>query len=68
MKIEKYIEQLQDLAEKYPNAKVVYSTDDEGNGFGLVHHDPCAGNFRDGEFTNGELSEESVEINAICIN
>lgn len=68
MTLKTYIKKLQELEEKHPNAKVIYSIDDEGNGFSSIHHDPCAGNFRDGEFTNGELSEEGLKINAICIN
>ena len=68
MTLKTYIKKLQELEEKHPNAKVIYSIDDEGNGFGLVHHEPCAGHFKDGEFSDVKDNYLDGEINAVCIN
>ena len=82
MKFKEYIENLKKFAEENPETlelDVIYSKDDEGNGFNLVHvNQPTTGIF-DGEY-NGEFLSceedfeemradgEEVKINAICIN
>lgn len=63
MTIKEYIKDLEVLAKKYPEAKVIYSKDDEGNGFNYVHFAPAPGNFNDGEF-----DDDSRSVNAICLN
>jgi len=69
MKLKKYIIKLQKLAEKHPEAEVVYSKDDEGNGYQPVHFDPSAGRFEDGEWEPDDNTEEFTEkINAVCLN
>jgi hypothetical protein len=64
MKLTEYIEQLQELAQKHPNATVIYSKDDEGNGYSPVHYSPSAGEFKGREFNN----DASKKVNAVCIN
>lgn len=50
------------LAAKHPEALVVHSKDDEGNGFSEVVYDPTAGTYKDGEFG------KSKKVNAVCVN
>lgn len=67
MKFKQYVENLNKLLKDRPETSefhVVSSTDDEGNGFNLVHYEPQVGNY-DGE--EKEFTEEK-EINAVCIN
>ena len=54
---------------------LVYSRDDEGNGFNHVYYDPSLGYFdeeRDGDFICEDVFDEhglnKSEINSICIN
>lgn len=75
MKLEKYVENLQRLLEKHPEYKeltVVYSKDDEGNGFDKVWDGPVVGNFNEDEFVDVESFEDWFDelppINAVCIN
>ena len=73
MKLKQYLKELNKLIKDNPealNMEVVYSIDDEGNGFQKVEFAPGLGNFEGrykGEFTTkDELRDE--KINAICIN
>jgi hypothetical protein len=76
MKFGEYVAQLQEFLEKNPDASeytTVFSRDDEGNGFNVVHYTATVGNFdgeRDGEFISGDrdMEEYEVEPNAVCIN
>ena len=66
MTLKEYIEQLQKFAEMNPetlNMDVIYSRDDEGNGFQQVHYAPSKGFYEDMEFQEGDES-----VNAVCIN
>ena len=45
MKLKEYAKKLSKLAEKYPNAIVVYGYDDEGNGYQEVNFIPTAGSY-----------------------
>lgn len=63
MKLNQFIKELQVLKKIHGNIDLVYSKDDEGNGFSEVFYSPTAGNFNDGEF-----NEKSEDINVICIN
>lgn len=67
MTIKKYIKLLNELAEKYPNAKVIYSKDDEGNKFQLVNYNPGPGNFNGEDFIPDDNTVE-FKINCICLN
>jgi hypothetical protein len=71
MKLKEYIKNLQEIERQYPDLEVVYSIDDEGNGFSRAHHTPCIGNYQDGDFINDDSTEEfkkEFKINAVCIN
>lgn len=50
---------------------VIYSCDDEGNDFQMVHYTPAIGNLN-GNVFNGRTSEDFIELglkeNCICIN
>lgn len=56
MKLKQYAKKLQALAEEYPNAVVVYASDDEGNEFNLVSRDPSPGYLYD--VSTGEVIDE----------
>ena len=68
MRLKEYVEIIQVLAEKHPDALVVYSRDDEGNGFQEVHYKPCSGHFYNGEYSEFKENCDEERINAICIN
>lgn len=65
MKLVEFAQNIKHFAEKYPNLEVVFSKDDEGNGFSRIFYSPSLGLFEDGEFST---QCEIKEINAICIN
>lgn len=64
MKLSVYVAALAKIAEKYPDADVVYSRDDEGNGYQEVYFTPTPGLFNDGEFEK----KSGKKVNAVCIN
>lgn len=64
MKIKDYIKQLQIIAERYPDAQLVYSMDEEGNHYEPVSFWPIPGHFDGEEFD----SSETKNINAVCVN
>ena len=56
-----YAEIIKNLAESYPDLKVVYSSDDESNEFSLVHYQPA--------FIENIETRSGTEIEeAICVN
>jgi len=65
MQLKEYVKSLAILAEKYPNATVVYSTDDEKKRFSIVGFTPSAGTFVEGEF---RYTGNEAEKNYVCIN
>lgn len=70
MKFKEYLSSLNELAEKRPSLlelDVVYSRDDEGNGFQYVAVPPVPGYFYDGCFESEDDSDEP-EMNCVCIN
>ena len=69
MKLKDYAKEIAALAKQYPNADVVCSKDDEGNGFQLVSYSPSAGRFENREWlTENDVAESKQEINAVCVN
>lgn len=78
MKISEMIEGLEELKKEFGDLELVYSSDEEGNYFGKVYFGPTVGNFASyGRSNNGEFigkdqfeeyEEESLEVNAVCIN
>ncbi len=71
MTLKSYAAKLAKLAEIYPNAKVIYAADDEGNYFREVNFEPSFGNFGGGEFVNDDGTEEfsqQFKVNSVCLN
>jgi len=75
MTLKEYIEQLQKFVEMNPETldmDVIYSRDDEGNGFGQVHYAPSKGFYEDMEFIASDQLEDyerdTTDINSVCIN
>jgi len=72
MKLSEYIIHLNTLVNKNPeilNYDVVYSSDDEGNYFGMVHYPPHIGEYNhDDPFASVQFNPESDEPNAVCVN
>lgn len=82
MILKEYAESINELAEKYPDALVVYSSDDEGNSFQKVISAGTLGFFDGnyhGDFFDLQHIEEHPEVdvyekyvgkkpNAVCIN
>ena len=64
MTLNTYIKKLQAIAKDYPNAKVIFAADEEGNSFYPIHFPPSTGNFDGRDF---DASEEAV-VNAVCVN
>ena len=61
MKLKDYIKKLQDISKKHPNIEVAYSSDDEGNSYDYVWHNPAVNTVEiDGE------DVEVVTINWFC--
>lgn len=72
MKLKEYREFLNEMVKNHPEADeliVVYSKDDEGNGYQQVHYTPTVGVYspQEGEFEANECGSEE-EPNSICIN
>ena len=75
MKLREYLEELQEFVETFPECldiEIVYSRDDEGNGYQRVYYGPTKGIFEDSDFISADQLEdyerEESEINAVCIN
>ena len=68
MKLAKYIEKLQGILDTRGDFDVIYSKDDEGNGYQEVYYDPSLGFYEAREFQSESDEEFDLEINAICIN
>jgi len=67
MKLNEYIQSLQDLVAKNPkhgSLKVVCSSDDEGNSFQEVRFAPTLGKFN----KNDRDFDDEGKPNAVCIN
>ena len=81
MKLKEYAKLINKLAEEYPDALVVYASDDEGNSFQKVNHAGTVGFFsgnHHGDFIDLGSVEENADNdfedyvgkkpNAVCIN
>ena len=73
--LREYIAHLRKYTRKYGDLPVVYSRDDEGNGFQHIFYTPTLGHFDDwgGEFSQYESNDpenkcEKEDINCICVN
>lgn len=66
MKLKEFMNNLQEMIKENPEIlefDVIYSSDDDGNGYGKLYTTPMVGLYEDGEFTT-----DDEEQNAICIN
>lgn len=76
MKLKEYLNNLNKLVKNNPELldyTVVYSKDDEGNGFNEIYYDATIGKFDEDEFLElgydmEEYIIEEKDCNAICIN
>lgn len=74
MKLKDYIASLKKFIKDNPGSEeltVIYSRDDEGNGFQEVYYTPSMGIWEEREdFISNEedLKNREEEINAVCIN
>ena len=81
MKLKAYAKLINKLAEEYPDALVVYASDDEGNSFQQVNHTATVGffngNYHGNFFDLGSVEENAdndfedyvgKKPNAVCIN
>jgi len=67
MKLKEYIAGLNAFVKENPKARnfdVIYSRDDEGNGFQGVYFSPTLGQW-DGDY---EFDDAGTKPNAVCIN
>ena len=67
MTLNQYIKELQELVLQNPehgDLEVVYSRDDEGNGFNKVHFGPSKGKFDEDD----KDFDQEGEPNAVCVN
>jgi hypothetical protein len=71
MKLSDYSVLINALALKHPNAKVIFATNQAGDNYQPVLHEPLAGAYMvnnedgDGDFLSGEHTNN---INAVCVN
>lgn len=63
MKLKEYAEKINKLAEIYPDAKVIYAADEEGNSFQEVIFEPTVGCF-----SNYEFDQDGEPVDCVCIN
>ena len=75
MTLRQYFEEMKEFVETFPECldmDVVYSRDDEGNGYQRVHYGPQKGIFENRDFISADQLEdyerEYSEINSVCIN
>lgn len=77
MTLEEYINNLNEFVKENPAAlqmTVVYSKDDEGNGYQRIYYTPTIGQFDENEDefqSENNLKKDEVEeyeLNAVCIN
>jgi len=71
MTFECYVNNLQNFLIEFPETKnftVVASIDDEGNGFSEVYLGPSLGEYDGEDFIQDNEEDDSVEVNAVCVN
>jgi len=67
MKLKEYVVYIAKLVEKYPNATMVFSSDDEGNSFKEVRFNPTTGKWKNGEWLPNDGTKK-FKVNSICVN
>jgi len=72
MKLEEYVKHLSKLIEEgHGDKEVIYSKDDEGNGYYSVNYAPCLCYYdseNDYTYFDDFCEEYKRNINAICVN
>ena len=72
MLLKEYMHHLENLLEDHPEAaeyKVIYSKDDEGNGYDPVYFTPGVCHYDAGEmYTEEQSKEHEFSINAVILN
>lgn len=71
MKLKEFLKNIEEMVKQDKSLlelDVIYSKDDEGNGFQEVGMEPSLGNFDGEDFYQNANEESDFEINAICIN
>ena len=73
MKLQQYIEKLQELLKEHGDLELIYSTDDEGNEYNTVNFNPSIVNYIESDrclIDDDDLEEynESDYQKVICIN
>jgi hypothetical protein len=65
MTLKEYSNKIRNLARKFPDAEVVYASDEEGNTFTKLYYEPTVGIFKDNGFYG---TKDPKVVNAVCIN
>ena len=71
MTLKEFIENLQELAEQYPEAlelEVITSKDDEGNGYNAVFYSPSVGVLDGDDFRGIDYEVEKRKPTVVCVN
>jgi hypothetical protein len=70
MKLSEYIEKLETILKNHGDVEIIYAVDDEGNYFDKVHFDPSPCRFDENDQEGVEFLsyDETIKVNAVCIN
>lgn len=68
MKATEIIKHLEAIIKEYGDLYLIYSADDEGNYFDMVHFAPMPCEYHDDGTIKGSTDVENFVPNAICIN
>lgn len=73
MKLQQYIEKLQELLKEHGDLELIYSSDDEGNEYRKLYYDPSLVNYIESDYCvihEDDLDEwdESEYEKVICVN
>ncbi len=73
MKLQQYIEKLQELLKEHGDLELIYSTDDEGNEYNTVNYHPSIVNYIESDrclIDDDDLEEynETDYQKVICVN
>jgi hypothetical protein len=68
LELKHHVDTLLKLYPEYKDAQLVYSVDEEGNGFNPVSYSPSIGFYDGNYFTEAETSTGVNGEKAVCIN
>jgi len=66
MTLKEFLVPLNDLVKKYPDIKVIYAQDVEGNYYDEIRYGPLLCRFKNNEIEDVKISD--TKFDAICIN